>query len=184
MSTPVVRTSRLGQAQCLECGAIRSAKARYLGRGNRALRCPSCGRVTTHAAVNWDGEDPREQANHSQPVVHPDTEVLNELDALMRLMRTCNIDVLIDESDVTSPEAEPQGGLVDIVRWLEPEGYLVRVQRNLSLADRVHCLDWAWRSMRPTIARWERCAIETDLDGQQFQRIYNNELETGVFERS
>jgi len=181
-SARVVRTSSLGQAQCLDCGAIRSAKARYLGRGNRALRCLSCGHATTHAAVNWDGEDAREQANLAKSLVDP--AVLRELVALMRLMRSCNIDVLIDESDVTNPEAEPQGGLVDVVRWLEPEGYLVRVQRDLSLADRVHCLDWAWRSMRPKVARWERCAVETDLDGQPFQRIYNNELETGAFQPS
>ena len=42
----------------------------------------------------------------------------------MHLFRTCRIDVLVDEADLTSPNAEPQGGLVDVVRWLDPEGYL------------------------------------------------------------
>jgi hypothetical protein len=146
MSHTAAPVEGLRQALCLECGAVRSAKARYLGRGSRPLRC--------------------------------------EFEGLMHLFRTCHIDVLVDEADLTSPNAEPQGGLVDVVRWLDPEGYLVRLQRGLSLADRVHALDWAWRSIRPTIARWERCTIESDADGHTFQRIYNNELETGVFELS
>jgi hypothetical protein len=172
----------LRQAMCLECGAVRSAKAQYLGRGSRSLRCESCGRATTHDAVNWGGPDPREEANLNRN--RAGAEVLAEFSALMRLFRTCHIDVLIAEADSTSPEAEPQGGLVDVVRWLEPEGYLVRLQPQLSVADRVHCLDWAWRSIRPSIALWDRCAIENDLDGQSFQRIYNNELENGTFELS
>ena len=172
----------LRQALCLQCGGVRSAKARYLGRGTRPLRCESCGRSTTHAAVNWEGIDPREEANMARSEAN--ANALNEFEGLMQLFRTCGIDVLVDEADLTSPNAEPQGGLVDVVRWLDPEGYLVRLQRGLSLADRVHALDWAWRSIRPAIARWERCTIEADADGHTFQRIYNNELETGVFELS
>jgi hypothetical protein len=132
--------------------------------------------------VNWDGQDPREEANSERSVIN--AGVFRELQALMRMFRSCNIDVIIDQADQTNAEAEPQGGLVDVVRWVQPEGYLVRLNRDLSPADRVHCLDWAWRSMRPSIAQWDRCTIEADLDGQLFQRIYNNERETGIYQPS
>lgn len=171
--------SGLRQALCLDCGAVRSAKAHYLGRGSRILRCVPCGGVTTHAAVNWDGTDDREDANAEQN--QRDALVSQELAQLLGLFQACGIDVLMDAREGTHPEAQPQGGLVDVVRWLQPEGYLVRVQHDLSVADRLYCLDWAWKSLRPAIARWARCVVEVDLDGQPFQRIYNNELETGAF---
>lgn len=170
------------QALCLTCGAVRTAKAQYLGRGSRTLRCEVCQRGTTHAAVNWDGEDLREEANRKQ--VQGDANTLRELEALVNLFRTCNIDMLIADDDDPSPDADPLGGLVEVVRWLEPESYLVRVQRGLSMADRVYCLDWAWKSMRPVIARWHRCPIEMDLDGELFQRIHNNAKELGIFSPS
>lgn len=168
----------LGQAMCLECGSIRAAKTAYLGRGSRPLRCEVCAALTTHAAVNWDGTDVREESNRERSLLDSQLEV--EFHDLLKLFRSCHVDVLISEDPGVRPEAEPQGGLVDVVRWLQPEGYLVRLQRDLPLADRVHCLDWAWRSMRPSVARWERCVIESDVDGQLFQRIYNNELENGT----
>ena len=177
MSTAPAQT--LSQAMCLECGSVRMAKSRYLGRGTRTLRCGACHRVTNHAAVNWDGVDLREEANRTQ--TRGETEAQHELDALLQLFRSCNIDVLVSGEDVTTPEAEPQGGLVDVVRWIEPEGYQVRVSGGLSVADRVYCLDWAWKSIRPTVARWHRCPIEMGLDGELFQRIYNNGRELGLF---
>lgn len=175
-------TKAVRQALCLVCGSVRTAKAQYLGRGSRTLRCGHCGRGTTHAAVNWDGEDLREEANRKQ--VQGEVESLRELETLLGMLRTFNIDVLVAEDDDTSPDADPLGGLVEVVRWLEPEGYLIRVQRGLSLADRVYCLDWAWKSMRPTVARWHRCPVEIDLDGELFQRIHNNAKELGIFSPS
>jgi hypothetical protein len=170
------------QALCLQCGSLRTAKAQYLGRGSRTLRCNNCGQGTTHAAVNWDGEDLREEANRKQ--AQGDAEKLRELEALLAMFRTCSIDVLVAEDEDPSPDADPLGGLVEVVRWLEPEGYLVRVQRGLSMADRVYCLDWAWKSMRPTVARWHRCPVEIDPDGELFQRIHNNAKELGIFSAS
>jgi hypothetical protein len=170
------------QALCLECGAVRMAKARYLGRGTRTLRCDACQRVTSHAAVNWDGLDLREEANRRQ--TEGDTETFRELEAQVQLFRSCHIDVLMAEPGETGPEADPLGGLVDIVRWIEPESYQVRLQRDLTVAERVYCLDWAWKSLRPAVARWHRCPIEIDLDGELFQRIYNNGREIGFFPAS
>ena len=169
----------LSQAMCLGCGSIRVAKSRYLGRGTRTLRCEVCQQATDHAAVNWDGLDLREEANRKQ--TRGETEAQRELDALLQLFRSCNIDVTVSDADAATPEAEPQGALVDIVRWVEPEGYQVRVGSGLSVADQVYCLDWAWKSIRPTVARWHRCPIEIDLDGELFQRIYNNGRELGIF---
>jgi hypothetical protein len=177
MSTAPAQT--LSQAMCLKCGSVRMAKSRYLGRGTRTLRCGGCRRVTNHAAVNWDGLDLREEANRTQ--TRGETEAQRELDALLQLFRSCTIDVLVSGDDATTPEAEPQGGLVDVVRWVEPVGYQVRVSGGLSVADRVYCLDWAWKSIRPTVARWHRCPIEMGLDGELFQRIYNNGRELGLF---
>lgn len=170
------------QAMCLECGAVRSAKAQYLGRGTRTLRCSPCDRATDHAAVNWDGTDPRELANRKRTQIN--AEVGRQHLALLQLLQTCSIPVLSGEADSTSPDGQPQGGLVDVVRRLEPEGYQIRLQADLSLDDRVYCLDWAWRSMRPVVAEWDRCLVEFDLDGRPFQRIYNNELERGVYKLS
>lgn len=175
----VAPAKTLRQGLCLECGAVRTAKARYLGRGTRTLRCDVCQRGTTHAAVNWDGHDVREEANVKQS--QGNTDALREFEALMQLFRSCSIDVLISEPGVESGEADPLGGLVDVVRWLDPEGYQVRLAGHLSVADRVYCLDWAWKSIRPTVARWHRCPVEIDLDGDLFQRIYNNGRELGIF---
>lgn len=169
------------QAMCLECGAVRTAKAQYIGRGSRKLRCQPCGRGTMHAAVNWDGIDPREEANRKR--VRGDADTLRELDALMQLLQTCGVEVTMS-TEADGAESEPMGGLVDVVRWLEPETYQLRLQGGLSMADRVYCLDWAWNSMRPAVARWHRCPVEVDVDGESFQRIYNNGLELGIFTRS
>lgn len=169
----------LSQAMCLACGAVRSAKAQYLGRGSRSLRCEPCDQVTVHAAVNWHGPDLREEANLKRSLAN--AEVSREHQSLLRLFKSCQIEIIVGDADPTSYNGDPQGGLVDIVRWVEPQVYLVRLRRGLSLADRVYCLDWAWKSMRPAIAEWHRCVVETDLDGQPFQRIYNNELERGTY---
>lgn len=166
------------QAMCLQCGAVRSAKTRYIGRGARGLRCQVCRLTTTHAAVNWDGADPREDDNADRS--RHDAEVSQQLAELHGLFRSCGIQVLSADSE-TDPENQPQGDLVDVIRWLEPEGYLVRLQGDLSPAEQAYCLDWAWRSLRPRVARWERCLVELDLDGQPFQRVYNNEREAGNF---
>ena len=111
----VAPAKTLRQGLCLECGAVRTAKARYLGRGTRTLRCEGCQRGTAHAAVNWDGHDVREEANLKQS--QGNTDALRELEALMQLFRSCSIDVLISEPGVESGEADPLGGLVDVVRW-------------------------------------------------------------------
>jgi len=169
----LIRLKGLRQAMCLECGAVRSAQAQGLGRSLFMLPCGVCERDTTHAAINWDGPDAKEAANHLRSEVSAD--VSREHAALLALFRSCQIELL---------EGEPLGGLVDAVRWLEPEGYQVRMRRDLALVDRVYCLDWAWKSIRPAIAEWHRCLVEVDLDGQPFQRIYNNELERGVYEVS
>lgn len=167
------------QAMCVDCGAIRSAEAQYLGRGFRTLRCVACDRVTTHAAVNWDGTDPRELANRRRSEAQ--AEASRNHAALLQLFRTCRIPVLGVDSDPAAAEPEPQGGLVEVVRWLEADGYQVRLRSGLSLADQIYCLDWAWRSIRPAIAEWERCLVELDTEGRTFQRIYNNELERGIY---
>jgi hypothetical protein len=166
------------QALCVECGAVRTVKAQYIGRGSRKLRCESCRRSTVHAAVNWDGTDLREEANREQAQGHADT--LRELDALIQLFQTTGVEVLVTADDADE-ESDPMGGLVDVVRWLQPETYQVRLQRGLSAADRVYCLDWAWNSLRPAVARWHRCPVEIDVDGELFQRVYNNGLEQGIF---
>jgi hypothetical protein len=171
--------SELRQALCCECGAIRHAKAQYLGRGTRILRCEPCGRVTTHAAVSWDQDDDREASNRLRD--QGNAEDLRQLEAMVNLFRVSSIEVLCDDG-TGSPEAEPAGGLVDVIRWLDPEAYLVRLQRGLPVADRVHCLEWAWKSLLPTVARWDRCDIQTDADGERFQSIYNTEKESGIYE--
>jgi hypothetical protein len=169
----------LRQALCLECGAVRHAKVTYIGRGSRKLRCDGCQRTTVHAAVNWEGVDDREEANRKQ--AQGNAETVRELAALVSMFRSVNIEVLIAAADATSTEMDPMGGLVDVVRWLEPEAYQVRLARLLSPADQVYCLDWAWKSMRPAVARWHRCPVESDEDGELFQRIYNSGLELGIF---
>ena len=174
--------STMRQALCLECGATRYAKAQYLGRGSRSLRCQSCERATMHAAVNWEGSDEREEANLRQ--TNGDAEAVRELDALLALFRTCQVHIWVAEDDDSSPDADPVGGLVEVVRWLEPETFQIRLQRGLSLVDRVYALDWAWKSMRPAIARWYRCPVEVDADGELFQRIHNNAKELGFYSPS
>ena len=169
----------VSQAMCLSCGAVRSANANYLGRGSRTLRCDPCDQVTMHAAVNWSGPDLREDANLKRNQAN--AEVNREHTALMQLFKSCQIEIIVGDADPTSYDGEPQGGLVDIVRWVDPEVYLVRLRRGLSLKDRVYCLDWAWKSIRPSVARWHRCPVEIDLDGDLFQRIYNNGRELGIF---
>lgn len=53
-------------ALCCECGATRTASARYL-RDTRPLRCVHCGRTTSHAAVQPTGQpDWREAANRDR----------------------------------------------------------------------------------------------------------------------
>lgn len=173
------------QAMCVECGAIRSARAQYLGRGFRTLRCVGCDRVTTHAAVNWDGTDPRELANRRRSEAQ--AAASREFAELVGLFSGCGIQVVSADatsSERTGAELEPQGGLVEVIRWLDPESYLVRLRSDLSLADRVYGLDWAWRSMRPAIAEWQRCLVELSDDGRTFRRIYNNELERGTYSLS
>ena len=170
------------QALCLACGTTRHAKVQYLGRGSRTLRCQSCQRATMHAAVNWEGVDDREEANRRQTT--GETDAGRDLDALLALFRSCAIDIWVAEDDDASPGADPLGGLVEVLRWLERERFQVRLQRGLSLADRVYCLDWAWKSMRPAVARWHRCPIEVDASGELIRRIHNNAKELGLYSPS
>ncbi|HYP45293.1 MAG TPA: hypothetical protein VEQ66_08875 [Propionibacteriaceae bacterium] len=168
------------QAMCVDCGAIRSARSQYLGRGFRTLRCVACDRVTTHAAVNWDGTDPRELANRRRSEAQ--AEASRNYAALLELFECCHIQVLTGTDSVQpAAEPEPQGGLIEVIRWLDSDSYQVRLRSELAIEDRVYCLDWAWRSMRPAIAEWDRCLVEFDIHGQGFQRIYNNELERGIY---
>ena len=178
----LIRLKGLRQAMCLACGAVRSVQGQRLGRGSRLLPCDRCEEATSHAAVIWDGIDAKEVANLHR--VQVDVEAAREHTALLELFRCCGIEVLDGATDAAGDTSVPLGGLVDVVHWLESEGYQVRLLPNLSLADRVYCLDWAWKSMRPGIAEWHRCLVEVDGDGPPFQRIYNNELERGIYELS
>ncbi len=168
------------QALCCVCGAVRYAKASYLGRGTRSLRCRHCGRATTHAAVSWEGSDGREESNRRRDVANADER--REHEALVRLFGACHVDLVGLGDEPQDADDQPEGGLVDIVRWLEPEGYLVRVRTGLSVADRLYCLDWAWRVLRPSIARWDRYPVRVNAEGQHFQHLYNDELEIGIYE--
>ena len=168
------------QALCCVCGATRYAKASYLGHGTRTLRCEPCGRATTHAAVAWEGPDRREESNRRRDEANADDR--REYESLVTLFAACHIELLGSDDLAEDPESQPEGGLVDIIRWLDPEGYLVRLRNGLSLADRLYCLDWAWRIMRPSIARWERYPVRTNSEGQAFQHLYNDELEIGIYE--
>lgn len=178
----LARLRGMRQVMCLTCGAVRPAAAQHVGRETPMLPCDRCDETTTHAAVNWDGLDVKEVANLYGTQVT--AEATREHAALLELFRCCQIDVLDGGLDPNENDGAPLGGLVDVVRWLEPEGYQVRLLRNLSLVDLVYCLDWAWKSLRPGIAEWHRCLVEVDPDGQPFQRIYNNELERGIYELS
>ena len=182
VGTPETADLRAGerQALCCVCGATRYAKASYLGRGTRTLRCEPCRRATTHAAVTWEGTDQREESNRQRDEAHADDR--REHDALVSLFAACHIELVGADDDVTDPESQPEGGLVDIVRWLSPEGYLVRVRHGLSITVRLYCLDWAWRILRPSIARWDRYPVRVNAEGQAFQHLYNDELEIGIYE--
>lgn len=116
----------------------------------RHLKCEHCENRTPHVLVR-----PAEMSDYSEEENARASGRLREFVAMMDFLGTMGVWVTV---------GAPEGGLVDIRHYLDgtEPAWRVVLGQDLSVADRVRMLNWAWALMPPKEGRWDGAVCEDE----------------------
>ena len=169
-------------AICDECAQPRRATSRTFhgSRGDwRRLKCAHCKRVTLHRrAQSWSGdwgEGDNRKADEKA------SRFRRHLEDITALFARSGIHIMTSDEPTQGIPCRPSGGIVDVIRWIAAEQYVVRLHPDLTLRDRIVALEWAWIHLIPSKAKWDELATHSLKDGRRYQLFYNPIKEDGSY---
>jgi len=126
------------RALCLSCATVRTVSGRYIGRGERRLKCITCRVATVHGSA-IGRRDFREEMN--ERARQRDRETWAQVEATIQHSRDWSIQVFRD--------ATPSGGHVSVTQWLDSHEFQVFLDEDPSPSEVLIALKWAWKNILP-----------------------------------